>query len=343
MVKRNISILVAGGFDLSDPDALDKPADQIEEFASCLGEEIVAQGHNLLGGCQTVLDKTIAEAADNFLSTNEGEHSQSRIISYVLQGQEPVHDYGTIIQSDLPDWDIGGLEPTPPEVIRYADVVILIGGFIGTFKAANWARIDRKPILPFASFGGTSKEVFSIEATRFDKVYGANIDRLEYDQVLKSLTNDWRKLARQTVNLAEKIVTTPSVFVVMSFTESGQYKDLYASIQRVCSEFDYEAKRVDESNLTKRILPEIMKQVRQSAFVIADVTEHKPNVFYELGFADGVGKEVILVAKKGTVLPFDIQDVPVLFWESFTEFEEELKKLVEKIGTWQGRGCFLPH
>ena len=74
----------------------------------------MAQGHNLLGGCQTVLDQTIAEAADNYLSTDAGDRKEPRIVSYVLQGQKPIHDYGTIIQSDLPDWDIGGLEPTPP-------------------------------------------------------------------------------------------------------------------------------------------------------------------------------------------------------------------------------------
>ena len=178
---------------------------------------------------------------------------------------------------------------------------------------------------------------YVIESGRFEKIYTANIERLEYDQVLKSLSMDWQMLANQTISLAEKIVTTPSVFVIMSFAESRQYKDLSASIQRVCNEYEYDAMRVDESNLFKRIIPEIMMQVRMSAFVIADVTEHKPNVFYELGFADGVGKEVILVAKKGTELPFDIKDVPVLFWDSFTDFEKELKKRVKQIGTWQGR------
>ena len=234
MPRKSLNILVAGGYDLEEPDALDKSTDQIIEFAGYLGQEIMAQGHNLVGGCQTELDKTTAKAADNYLSSkpDEGEYGPTRIISYVLQGQKPVHEYGTIIQSDLPDWDIGGLEPTPPEVIRYADVVILIGGFIGTFKAANWARLVRKPLLPFALFGGTAKEVYTIEATRFDKAYGANIERLEYDQVLKSLTSDWNLLARKTVALAEKIVTTPNVFVVMSFKESGQYKDLYASIKK---------------------------------------------------------------------------------------------------------------
>ena len=60
-------------------------------------------------------------------------------------------------------------------------------------------------------------------------------------------------------------------------------------------------------------------------------TQQKANVFYELGFADGVSKEVILVAKTGPELPFDVSDVPVLFWDSFTEFEDELRKRVERI------------
>ena len=57
-----------------------------------------------------------------------------------------------------------------------------------------------------------------------------------------------------------------------------------------------------------------------------DVTEPKPNVFYELGIAEGLRKEIILVAKAGTVLPFDINDFPVIFWDSFSDFEEELER-----------------
>jgi predicted Rossmann-fold nucleotide-binding protein len=339
MPRKHLNILVAGGYDTQDAHALDRPAEEVIAFSKCLGAEIMKQGHNLLTGCQTDLDRIVAEAAQSSLPPIEprSKGSRPRIVSYVLQGQKPVHDIGVIVQSDLPDWDIGGLEPRPPEVIRSADAVILLGGFFGTFKAANWARLSRKPLLPFVSFGGAAKEVYAVEATRFEKIYAANVDLLEYDQVLKSLSSNWPVLASQTVALAEKLVTTPSVFVIMSFKVSGQYKDLYASIQRVCKEYEYEAKRVDESNLFKRIIPEIMKQLRQSAFVIADVTEQKANVFYELGFADGVGKEVILVAKAGTELPFDVGDVPVLFWDSFTEFEEGLRKRVGQIGAWQGR------
>jgi len=337
MTQKCIKILIAGGFDREDPNALDRPVTDLVAFGQELAREILRQGHKLLTGAQTELDKEIAGAAMALVLKKEGEQPEPRVISYVPRGKTPVHDHGVIIQSDLSDWDIGGLEPTAPEVIRYSDVVILLGGFAGTLQAANWARLSRKPILPFASFGGTAKDVYTIESRRFEEVYAASIQRLEYEQVLKSVSKDWEKLAKSTVGLAEKVITTPSVFVIMSFAETGQYKDLYASIQRVCEKYDYDALRVDESNLLKRIIPEIMRQVRQSAFVVADVTEAKPNVFYELGFADGLGKEVILTAKAGTKLPFDIQDIPVLFWESFVEFEEQLEKRVAQIGQWQGR------
>jgi hypothetical protein len=47
----------------------------------------------------------------------------------VREEQTPVHQFGTVMESDLEDWDLGGRFPTPPEIVRYADVVILIGGF----------------------------------------------------------------------------------------------------------------------------------------------------------------------------------------------------------------------
>ncbi len=338
MHTKQLNILVAGGFDPQDQDALERPIDDLKQFGQCLGAGIVEQGHNVLTGCQTELDKIVAESAREQLAKMDASGTENRrIVSYVLQGINPVCDIGTIIQSDLPDWDLGGLTPTPPEIIKNADVVILLGGFYGTFRAANWARLDRKPLLPFASFGGAAKEVYKVESERFNAVYSENIHRIDFDEVLRSLSTNWSDLAYQAISLAEKVVTPRSVFVVMSFSDNPQYRDLYASIQRVCCEFDYDAKRVDESNLSKRIVPEITRQVRQSAFVIADVTEQKANVFYELGFADGVGEEVILVARKGTELPFDINDVPIIFWDSFSDFETELKKRVQQIGLWQGR------
>jgi predicted Rossmann-fold nucleotide-binding protein len=334
MPPRSLKLLVAGGFDQAAPGALAQPPGQIVEFAQQIGQQLIAQGHSLINGCQTELDRVVAEAALGQLG--QAPVGQ-RIVSYVMQGKQPIHRIGTLIQSDRTDWDIGGSSPQPPELVGNADAVILLGGFYGTFMAANWARLNHKPLLPFAVFGGAAKEVYAEEAKRFDQIYSGNITRLEYDQVVRSLSNDWPALAKATIALAEKVVTSPRVFVIMSFRPDAQYEDLYDSIRRVCAKFQYEARRVDESNLNKRIVPEIARQIRQCAFVIADVSEAKANVYYEVGFADGLAKETILVARKDTPLPFDINDVPVLFWDGLRKFEQDLERRVANIGSFQGR------
>jgi hypothetical protein len=42
-----------------------------------------------------------------------------------------------------------------------------------------------------------------------------------------------------------------------------------------------------------------------------------------------------MVARKGTALPFDVNDVPVLFWDSFSEFEAALGKRTERTAASQ--------
>jgi hypothetical protein len=245
---------------------------------------------------------------------------------------DPCHDTGSIRQSELADWELGGKDLNPPEIIRDADAIILIGGFRGTYRAANWARIERKPLLPIAFFGGASKDVCLQEARRVDSLYPGNVTQSEYEAVLKSLSKDWAQRAAATVNLASRLARSRDVFIVMSFKATAAYTDLKRAIENACKQHGFTARRVDESNDIRRIIPEIIRGVRQSAFVIADVTEERPNVYWEMGLANGMDKDVIIVAKAGTTLPFDINDVPVIFWESFTEFEQNLAACIGRLG-----------
>ncbi len=339
MAGRKLKILVAGGADIKDDKALSRPCSDVCDFANAVGHEIIRQGHSLLNGCRTDIDAAAATGAHDELvqAKSNADEIRRRLVCYVNQGTAPIHKLGAIMESELADWELGGPGLNSPEIIHYADAVILIGGFRGTYRAANWARIERKPLLPLSIFGGAAKEVCLEEAKRVEIQYGGNVTKQEYESVLKSLSSDWPALAVQTVNLAERMATSRDVFVVMSFSVSPQYKDLYVAIQKACSQFGYVARRVDESNDHKRIIPEIVRGIRQCAFVVADVSDEKPNVYWELGLANGMGKELIMVGRKGTTLPFDVNDVPVLFWESFSEFEASLAKRIERIAGQQGR------
>jgi nucleoside 2-deoxyribosyltransferase len=218
-------------------------------------------------------------------------------------------------------------------------VVIIIGGFEGTYRAANWARIDKRPILPVTAFGGAAAKVYEGEFDAFDEKYAMRIEKLEYEE-LNSAKTDWPKRAERVVALAEKISTSKLVPVIMSYSKSGELDDAYDSFRAVCedSKLGYICERVEDANTVDRIVPKILAQIAHAAFVIADLTELKTNVFFELGYAQGLRKPVIVTAKKGTELPFDVKDIPTIFWESQRQLKEALKVKVLLIAKTQGRG-----
>jgi hypothetical protein len=68
-----------------------------------------------------------------------------------------------------------------------------------------------------------------------------------------------------------------------------------------------------------------------SKYLICDISKERPNVYYELGYAHGIGKEVILIAKHGTTMHFDIKDYNTIFYRNITELEDGLTKRISAI------------
>jgi hypothetical protein len=291
-------------------------------FVARLGELIVESGHTLLTGCRGSLDKAIAEAAHGRLQALRKD-TTSQIVGYRLQDAEPVHRLGTIRVSERKDWDLTHPELVPPEQIGTADAAIFVAGSEGTFVAANWARIAGIPVLGVVAFGGAGQALYTFENRRFAEKYGSAISHEEF-QVLTQDTTDVERLAKDVLGLAERIVMPRTVFPIIPF--STPYRDVRASYAQVCLEFNFELQGTEESETTERIIPRIHEGIRRAAFVIADISEVRPNVYYEIGYAQGLGKQVIVTAKKGTLLPFDVADVPVLFWEGQEGLKEQLRK-----------------
>ena len=94
---------------------------------------------------------------------------------------------------------------------------------------------------------------------------------------------------------------------------------------------EYRCERVTQENAGDRILPDILERIRRAGFTIVDLTDLRPNVFYEMGFADGLGKKVIVTAKEGTHLPFDVKDIPTIFWSGRTQLRNDLIKRIRAV------------
>lgn len=55
------------------------------------------------------------------------------------------------------------------------------------------------------------------------------------------------------------------------------------------------------------VMEDIWKGIVQSELVLADTTGRNPNVFYEIGIAHSIGKEILLITQSVSDIPFDIQ------------------------------------
>ena len=87
----------------------------------------------------------------------------------------------------------------------------------------------------------------------------------------------------------------------------------------------------DHLDAQERIIPGIVEGIRRSAFIIADLSELKPNVLWELGYAQALSKDVITTAREGTTLPFDIVDVPTQFWDSQRSLGEKVEQSIDRL------------
>ncbi len=121
----------------------------------------------------------------------------------------------------------------------------------------------------------------------------------------------------------------PRAFVVMQF--SPPFDQVHEEvISKVCEEFGLETLRADDTYGPGLIVTDIAQQIIESTLVIAEITPVNANVYYEVGYAHALGKPTILIATKGTQLPFDVSPFRTLFYENTISgkrrVEEQLRR-----------------
>lgn len=114
------------------------------------------------------------------------------------------------------------------------------------------------------------------------------------------------------------------VFVIMPFSE--RQIDTYDAIQRAVKRADPKltAGRVDEQPGAISITDEIHSSIRRASLIVCDLTEERPNVYYELGFARGIGRRLICIARTGTTIHFDVYGLKIIYFDSYRSLEERL-------------------
>lgn len=107
----------------------------------------------------------------------------------------------------------------------------------------------------------------------------------------------------------------PNAFVAMQFSEP--YNEVYRdAIRPLIEEIGFEPFRVDEAFGPGIILNDIWGRITEASVVIAEVSEANPNVYYEIGVAHALRKPTVLLAQRGTKLPFDLGPHRCIFYDN---------------------------
>lgn len=111
-------------------------------------------------------------------------------------------------------------------------------------------------------------------------------------------------------------------FVLMPFDR--EFEQIYSEIIVPALESaDYEVKRadstLDQQNIMKNIIPNIVN----ADLIIAELSNLKPNVLYELGISHALLKPTVLLTQDIEEVPFDLRSYTVVVYS--TRFDEVLK------------------
>ncbi|MCX5687966.1 MAG: hypothetical protein NTV71_04965, partial [Candidatus Omnitrophica bacterium] len=133
----------------------------------------------------------------------------------------------------------------------------------------------------------------------------------------------------------DKLVDRNFCFVLMPFLP--ELEPVYEKIKEiVVLHKKLSCMRADDIYSTGIIIKEIWDSIQQAQVVIADATGKNPNVFYEMGLAHAIGKDIIIIAQTMDDIPFDLRHRRLIIYDlkRLEEFEVKLSKTIEGV-KWQ--------
>lgn len=138
---------------------------------------------------------------------------------------------------------------------------------------------------------------------------------------------------------AKDLTVDPNLcFCVLPFNDDRL--EIFDEIIKPNLEKDYGLSVIRSGNIfepNQNLMESIWTYINKAAFVITDMSDRNPNVFYELGICHTLGKPVITLCDQdsyekdyGGKLPFDISAINTIFYKNSGAGPQKLIKEIEK-------------
>jgi len=95
------------------------------------------------------------------------------------------------------------------------------------------------------------------------------------------------------------------VSAMMPFSPS--FDAVYETLKKTSEDVGLHCRRADDIWENPAIIQDVVSLIDRSKVVICDCSGRNPNVFYEIGIAHTLGREVILITQAESDIPFDLR------------------------------------
>ncbi|MBR6436905.1 MAG: hypothetical protein IKS45_10385, partial [Thermoguttaceae bacterium] len=122
----------------------------------------------------------------------------------------------------------------------------------------------------------------------------------------------------------------PQIFVAMWF--SPEVDETFAAIRDTIEMEGLKAYRIDKHEYNNNICDEMFAEIQRSSALIADYTGNRPNVYYEAGYAKGLGIPVIMLIPKSDLdnndkkPHFDIAQYNFIAYDGLDDLKQRLRQ-----------------
>ena len=189
------------------------------------------------------------------------------------------------------------------------------------------ASIDGNRDYPFFDAGGSSEVDFLLKTAH---------KRGWIEGQSQTMGGNWGHLMltvegwMQLETFASENRASNTCFVAMSFDPSlnSVYEE---AIQPAIEACGFLPDRVDRREFNNKICDEIVAGIRKSRFMVADFTGHRGGVYFEAGFAQGLGRPVIFTCR-GTDISdahFDTDHYNHIVWDDPEDLRQRLIARIE--------------
>ena len=140
------------------------------------------------------------------------------------------------------------------------------------------------------------------------------------------------KYSPKNFTLPEAPTFQPEISVMMPFDSA--FDNVYKTLQQTANSLNIACIRADDIWENDAVIQDVVSLICNAKIVVCDCTGRNANVFYEIGIAHALGKDVILITQSKDDIPFDLQHLRYLKYLNNEEGRNDLStNITQRIRT----------